>query len=90
MDVKSAYLAKSEAARRLHVLRDSTLEAEETARIISERYAEGLALVTELIDVEVALTNTRLHMLSARYDYLVAAAALERAVGSILGEGLGQ
>jgi len=87
MEIKDAYLAKSEAARRIEVLHDSVAEAEETVRIVSERYAEGLALVTELLDAEVALTNTRLHLLSARYGYLVAEAALDRAVGRIVEEG---
>lgn len=90
MDVKNAYLAKSEAATRLDVLEQSVAEAEESLRIVSERYAEGLALVTALIDAEVALTNARLHKLIARYDYLVATAALDRAVGRITGEGSGQ
>jgi outer membrane protein TolC len=87
MEVKNAYLAISEAGRRLEVLRDSAAEAEETLRIVSERYAEGLAIVTELIDVEVALTNVRLRLLSARYDYYIAVAALDRAVGRIIEEG---
>ncbi len=90
MDVKNAYLAKSEAAARLAVLEQSVAEADESLRIVSERYAEGLALVTALLDAEVALTNTRLHKLIARYDYLVATAALDRAVGRITGEGPGQ
>ena len=81
MEVKNAYLAKSEASRRLAVLRDSELEAEETLRIVSERYSEGLAIVTELIDAEVALTNVRLRLLSAKYDHHIAVAALDRAAG---------
>jgi outer membrane protein len=87
MDVKNAYLAKSEAARRLEVLQETVSQSEETLRIVTERYAEGLALVTELLDSEVALTNARLRLLSAEYDHLVAAASLERAVGRIMGEG---
>ncbi|MBI4830737.1 MAG: TolC family protein [Candidatus Lindowbacteria bacterium] len=87
-EVKNAYLAKSEAVMRLDVLEKSTAEAEETLRIVSERYAEGLALVTELLDAEVALTNTRLHRLSAEYNYLVSSAALERATGRAISEGL--
>lgn len=82
MEVKDAYLAKSEAATRLEVLEQSVAEAEETLRIVSERYAEGVALMTELLDAEVALTNARLRHLSAHYDYLVAVSALERAVNA--------
>jgi len=90
MEVKNAYLAQSEAATRLDVLEQSVAEAEETLRIISERYAEGIALVTELLDAEVALTNTRLRRISAHYDYLVATSALERAVGGNDGRRLEQ
>jgi outer membrane protein TolC len=90
MEVKSAYLAKSEAATRLGVLEQSVVEAEETLRIVSERYAEGVALMTELLDAEVALTNVRLRHLSAHYDYLVAVSALERAVGGNDGKGSGR
>jgi outer membrane protein TolC len=46
--------------------------------------------VTDLLDSEVALTNARLQELSAHYEYLVAAAALDRAVGRNIAEGLGQ
>jgi outer membrane protein TolC len=89
MDVKNAYLAKSESARRFDVLRETVAQAEESLRISTERYNEGLLLVTDLIDAQVALTNARLHMLSAHYDYLVASAALERAVGGGAGKGTG-
>jgi len=90
MDVKNAFLGRSEAATRLQVLQQAVAEAEESVRILSERYAEGMALTTELLDAEVALTNARLHELSAKYDYLIASAALERAVGAIIDEGSGQ
>ncbi len=83
LQVKNAYLAKSEAATRLDVLEQSVAEAEETLRIVADRYEEGLVLVTELLDAEVALTNARLSRLSAGYDYLIASAALERAIGRI-------
>jgi outer membrane protein TolC len=85
MDVKNSHLAKSEAAARVDVLEESVSEAEEALRIVSARYAEGLALVTDLLDVEVALTNTRLRLVSAQYDYMIASAGLDRAVGTIAG-----
>jgi outer membrane protein len=81
MDVKNAYLARSEAISRLDVLSETVAEAEENLRIINERYTEGMALVTDLLDSEVALTNARLQRLSAEYEYFISAAALERAVG---------
>jgi outer membrane protein TolC len=83
MDVKTAYLAKSEAATRLEVLQRTVAEADETLRIVAERYTEGAALVTELLDAQVALTNARLHRLTAEYQYFIASAALNRAVGTI-------
>ncbi|MBI5117760.1 TolC family protein [Candidatus Poribacteria bacterium] len=89
-EVKNAILAKSEAATRLDALAQSVAEAEETFRIVSDRYSEGLALVTELLDAEVALTNVRLHRLSAEYNYMVASAAIERATGGAISEGFKQ
>jgi len=86
MDVKNSYLARSEAARRVEVLEDSVTEAEEALRIVSARYGEGLTLVTDLLDVEVALTNARLRLVSAQYDYMIASAGLDRAVGTLAGE----
>jgi outer membrane protein TolC len=83
MDVKNAYLARSEALSRLSVLEQSVAEAEESQRIISDRYSEGMALVTDLLNSEVALTNVRLQTLSARYEYQVSSAALERATGGL-------
>ena len=41
--------------------------------------------MTDLLDAEVALTNTGLRLVSARHDYMIADAGVERAVGSILG-----
>jgi len=86
MDVKDAYLARDQALSRLEVLKETVAEAEENLRIVTERYTEGLALVTDLIDAEVALTNARLQRLSAQYGLAVASAALERAVGGFAGE----
>ncbi|GAB4338898.1 MAG: TolC family protein [Candidatus Abyssubacteria bacterium] len=83
MEVKNAYLAKSEATTRLEVLQQAVAEADETLRIVAERYAEGAALITELLDAQVALTNARLRRLSAKHQYFIASAALERAVGKI-------
>jgi outer membrane protein TolC len=90
MDVKNSYLAQSEAAARVAVLKDAVDEAEEALRIVLARYNEGLAIVTDLLDVEVALTNTRLRLNSAEYDYMIASAGLDRAVGTIAGEDSGE
>ncbi|RJP22867.1 MAG: TolC family protein [Candidatus Abyssobacteria bacterium SURF_5] len=87
-DVKSAYLARSEALLRLDVLQEIIAEAEENLRIVSERYSEGMALVTDLLDAEVALTNARLQRLAAQYQYRIAAAALERAIGGFAAGGI--
>jgi outer membrane protein TolC len=65
------------------VLQRTVAEADETLRIVAERYTEGAALVTELLDAQVALTNARLHRLTAEYQYFIASAALNRAVGTI-------
>ncbi len=57
--------------------------AEESLRIIKNRYEAGLTTVTELLRNETALLEARTRRLAAVYDQRVAAAMLERASGTL-------
>jgi outer membrane protein TolC len=58
-------------------------EAEESLRIIRDRYEAGLEDVTALLRSEVALTNSRYRQLATSYEQRVAHAALEHAAGTL-------
>ncbi len=66
---------------RLASLRQETMQAEENDRVTQERYRQGVALSSESLDAQTLVVRARLREDGARYDCLVAKAALERAVG---------
>ena len=66
------------AARdRMEQAREAVEQAEESLRIRSDRYAEGMARTTDLLQAEAALASRRLAHLNALYDHNVAVYRLE-------------
>jgi outer membrane protein len=56
--------------------------SEESLRVIRERYQTGAALVTDLLDTQTALAGAEASLAQARWSYLTARAAYDRAVGA--------
>lgn len=69
------------AARRAAVARDARGEALEALEQAQLRYRTGASPITELLDVQAALTGAELDLLAARHDVLVARALLDFATG---------
>ena len=80
-DVIRAYVTLTESVGRLASLRQETVQAEENDRVTQERYRQGIALSSESLDAQTMLVRARLREDGALFDYEVARAALERAVG---------
>lgn len=55
---------------KVQVARKGLAQAEEAARVARLRYQEGISLNVELLDTETALTQARLDLVRARYEYL--------------------
>jgi outer membrane protein TolC len=55
--------------------------AQESIRIVENRYREGLTTLIELLDAQTALTQARTRAISAGRDLLLSQATLELAVG---------
>ncbi|MEZ4270611.1 MAG: TolC family protein [Myxococcota bacterium] len=70
-----------DADERLEVTAKAITLAEESAALGRARFEEGLAIATQLIDAESALTAARLRHAEAEADRRVAIAALYRAMG---------
>jgi outer membrane protein TolC len=81
LELQQARLALSEADERLSVSAQSVSLAAESVRLLRERFAGGLALATQLIDAETALTAARMRRSEAETDRCMAIAALRRALG---------
>ena len=69
------------AADRLGVARKQVETAQETLRLSELRDRAGEGLLLEVLDAQRQLTQARNDLNTAKYDYLAALAALQRAIG---------
>lgn len=56
--------------------------SEESLRVTRERYERGAALVTDLLDTQIALARAESSLADARWSYCAARASFDRAIGS--------
>lgn len=82
LDVQQAYLNLREAEERVPTAQLGVQQAQENLDIANGRYAAGVGNPIEVTDAEVALNNARLAHIQALYDYKVAQASLEKAMGT--------
>lgn len=83
LDARRAWLDLQSASQRIDVSKASAAMAEESLRIIRNRYESGLTEVTELLRGETALLEARTLELEAVRDQVLAAVALESARGKL-------
>ena len=60
----------------------SVRASEESLRVVRERYQTGAALITDLLDTQTALAGAEASLAEARWSYLTARAAYDRALGT--------
>lgn len=83
LEVRSAYLNVQEAEARLDIAHRAVTEAEESMKIVEDRYGSGMGGITEVLDTESALTLARTNEVKARYDLNIARTDLDLAVGRL-------
>lgn len=83
MQVSAAALDAQSAYEALAVSRTGLGAAEEAFRIQNDRFQEGVATTTDVLDAQTEVTQARLGYASARYAYFRALAALARATGQM-------
>ncbi|MCZ7635664.1 MAG: TolC family protein [Verrucomicrobia bacterium] len=81
LEVEQARLNLEEARARLAVTDTAISQAQESVELTRARFEQGLALATQLIDAETALTGARVRRAEAEADRRIAVAALRRALG---------
>jgi outer membrane protein len=82
LDVHAAILDLAQARESLQSLEKNVEQAMESVRIAELNFQEGLATNLDVSSVRVALSEARTNHTQALFDYAVALAALEKAVGS--------
>ena len=83
LQVREAYLNLNAARQRVEVSRDSAAQAQESLRILRNRYDAGLATIMDVLRAETMRTAAQNNHLNAVYDYRLAFAALELATGDL-------
>jgi outer membrane protein TolC len=80
LEVDRARLDLKTAVERLAVSSKTVEQADESANLIQNRFDQGLALPTQLIDAETALVAARVRRAEAESDERIAVSALRRAL----------
>ena len=83
LEAEQAYLSLKEADERVRVTEKSLAQAQENFELATGRYQVGVGSPLEVTDAEVTLANARANQIQALYDYKVAEARIERAMGKI-------
>jgi outer membrane protein len=81
-EVQEAVLNLQQAKESLLSQEKNVEQAREAVRIAELNYAEGLATNLDVSSVQVALSQARTNFSQAQFDYAVALAQLEKAVGA--------
>lgn len=82
LEVTLAYRSAGAAQARIRLARPALAEAEENLRLVRTRYRNGNATPTDIVDAESTLTRAQQRYHVATYDYLIALARLDYAVGN--------
>jgi outer membrane protein len=79
--IQSLELRMAEASKRIEGQEKSLGQAQKALRIAETRFKSGVGTQLEIMDTQVAMTRTQTNYAQAIYDYLVARAEWENAVG---------
>jgi outer membrane protein len=82
LEVKRYKLGVERAAKRIDVAHEAIDQAEENSRSTDEKYRNGLATSTDLLDASVALLQARTSYTGALVEHEIAVARLNKALGN--------
>jgi outer membrane protein TolC len=86
LEVTREYLGVVKSGKQIQVAAQMIRQSEENERIVRDKYGNGLALTTDLLDAELSLLKAKLSCSRARIDYMVGLASLRRATGRLPGD----
>lgn len=82
LQVRGAWLDTQETQQRLEVAKQTIMQADENLKVTNDRYQQGLATHTDVIQAEDLRTKTYNNLNNANYDFALANLKLQRATGS--------
>jgi outer membrane protein len=81
LEVKQAFLSLDETGKSISVSEQNVQAAEEDLNLVQEKYRLGAASILELLDAQVSSQTAKSDKVQALFDYNLAVARLERAIG---------
>jgi outer membrane protein len=81
LEARQAFADVETTADGVEVAKTALASAEENYRLVTRRYEAAAATAFDVIDAEALLTQARGQTQTSLYDYLIACAALDRAMG---------
>ena len=81
VEVRSALSLLQEATELAEAAQKVVTQAEESLRLANARYNAGTATQLDVLQAQVALTQSRTNQLAANYSYNVAVASVRKAIG---------
>jgi len=81
LEIRQCRLNLARAGEKVRVAGQAVGQAEENLRVTSERFRQGVALSSDVIDAEVALLRAKLGRTQAAIERILAQASLEKALG---------
>jgi len=85
VEVRQAFRNLQSAKARVEIAQKSVGQAESSYKIASQRFGEGLQRPSEMLTSEAMLTNARLRLLKAKYDFRIATSELRFYSGTYAG-----
>ena len=82
-DVRAAWAAATNAWQRIPVTENMVKQAQLALDLAQGRYNLGLASIVEVTEAQLNLTQAQIENVTARYDYHVAYAQLQYAIGAL-------
>lgn len=81
LEVTQNYLNLQQAKEKISISELAVKQAEENLRIISEKFKNGMALSSDVVDADVALLQAKTNYTNSKVDFELAKAKLIKAVG---------
>ncbi len=82
LEAEQAYLSQKQAAEQVRVTEKAVGQAQENYDLAKGRYQVGVGSPLEITDAEVQLANAKANHIQALYNYKVAEAKIEKAMGT--------
>ncbi len=83
LQVRQSWLDIQTTRKRIDVTQSAIAQAEENVRVVRDRYVNGLAPYTEVLDAETARVNSETSHANAVYDAVIAGLRLKHAIGEL-------